>query len=233
MRGVFESALEGDLLAGERRIGQQFLALVDFQFQQILRRGEPDVLPEEPAEPRVAHADARGDLLAGEVAVEVVLHDDLRLVELCGDLHVFECGLHVLGVGESQQQVDDAGQNLLEAAALLLRRAQRQFVEIDDILVITDVEKRPVRVEELRADLAVDVGAGESDPVLVPAGLGRGAVAVPLAGEEQDELAAALEGGLLVRSRHELPVAARDVDQLVLVEQPSLFDRKEVADRMV
>ena len=108
-----------------------------------------------------------------------------------------------------------------------------QFVEIDDILVITDVEKRPVRVEELRADLAVDVGAGESDPVLVPAGLGRGAVAVPLAGEEQDELAAALEGGLLVRSRHELPVAARDVDQLVLVEQPSLFDRKEVADRMV
>ena len=168
-----------------------------------------------------------------EVAVEVVLHDDLRLVELCGDLHVFECGLHVLGVGESQQQVDDAGQNLLEAAALLLRRAQRQFVEIDDILVITDVEKRPVRVEELRADLAVDVGAGESDPVLVPAGLGRGAVAVPLAGEEQDELAAALEGGLLVRSRHELPVAARDVDQLVLVEQPSLFDRKEVADRMV
>lgn len=131
--------------------------------------------------PRVAHADARGDLLAGEVAVEVVLHDDLRLVELRGDLHVFECGLHVLGVGESQQQVDDAGQNLLEAAALLLRRAQRQFVEIDDILVITDVEKRPVRVEELRADLAVDVGAGESDPVLVPAGLGRGAVAVPLA----------------------------------------------------
>ena len=108
-----------------------------------------------------------------------------------------------------------------------------QFVEIDDILVITDVEKRPVRVEELRADLAVDVGAGESDPVLVPAGLGRGAVAVPLAGEEQDELAAALEGGLLVRSRHELSVAARDVDQLVLVEQPSLFDRKEVADRMV
>lgn len=75
----------------------------------------------------------------------------------------------------TQQQVDDAGQNLLEAAALLLRRAQRQFVEIDDILVITDVEKRPVRVEELRADLAVDVGAGESDPVLVPAGLGRGA----------------------------------------------------------
>ena len=108
-----------------------------------------------------------------------------------------------------------------------------QFVEIDDILVITDVEKRPVRVEELRADLAVDVGAGESDPVLVPAGLGRGAVAVPLAWEEQDELAAALEGGLLVRSRHELSVAARDVDQLVLVEQPSLFDRKEVADRMV
>ena len=99
--------------------------------------------------------------------------------------------------------------------------------------MITDVEKRPVRVEELRADLAVDVGAGESDPVLVPAGLGRGAVAVPLAGEEQDELAAALEGGLLVRSRHELSVAARDVDQLVLVEQPSLFDRKEVADRMV
>lgn len=49
---------------------------------------------------------------------------------------------------------------------------------------------------------------------------------MPLAGEEQDELAAALEGGLLVRSRHELSVAARDVDQLVLVEQPSLFDRK-------
>ena len=63
VRGIFESALESDLLACEGGVGQQLLAPVYFQLQQVLCRGKSRILAEQPAEPRVTHEDACGDLL--------------------------------------------------------------------------------------------------------------------------------------------------------------------------
>ena len=59
----------------------------------------------------------------------------------------------------------------------------------------------------------LDVAAAETDPVLVPAGLGGGPVAMPDAGEEEE-----IVPGAIVRrpggTRFELTLAAGNVDDL-------------------
>ena len=97
MRGVFESALEAISWQVSAELVSSSLLLLIFSSSRYCA-GRTRRTAGRAGGTASSSCRWRGDLLAGEIVVEVVLHDDLRLVELCGDLHVFECGLHVLGV---------------------------------------------------------------------------------------------------------------------------------------
>ena len=117
----------------------------------------------------------------------------------------------------TQQVKHDARDELLEAFALLLGRADDLLITAHDAGAVADVQQRRLRRKEAFRHAAVDVLAAEPHPPLLPARFGVGCVGVPFVGEEHHHRAG-LHGRGGRGGRAEFALSRDDVEQLVFAE---------------
>ena len=118
--------------------------------------------------------------------------------------------------------IHDASHELLRVGGLFYCGVEGFAVEPDDGIAEAHVIDGLGGKQETGPDTVVDVAPAEPNPVAFPATLRQRMVAVPLAGEKQEQVAF-VECGLFDGVAVEHPLALGDVEQLVFVAELAAF----------
>ena len=185
-----EAQTVGNLFNAEVSRGQQFFCPLKSEVLLIEGRRDACELLKEFTEIAVAHTELLSNLLYGKVILQRLSDSQsckvyhIHAVVVLAKLYATLQGIH-----QPNEMVDDARQYLLRVWSLFLRPLVCFLIQSDDICAESHMVYGLERREETCTDPVINILSLETNPLALPATVGKRMVGVPFARKEQEQVA--------------------------------------------